>query len=50
MPVLLGRGLPLLAPEAPRARLSLTGSDASPAGIVSLHYDVRHAAEAGVVK
>ena len=44
MPVLLGRGIPLLAPEAPRARLSLTSSDASPAGIVSLHYDVQHAA------
>jgi dihydrofolate reductase len=44
MPVLLGRGIPLLAPEAPRARLSLTSSDASAAGIVSLDYDVQHAA------
>lgn len=43
MPVLLGRGIPL-APEAPRAGLALTHSDVSPAGIVSLHYDVRRAA------
>ena len=40
MPVLLGRGIPLAAPEAPRARLALTHSDVSPTGIVSLHYDV----------
>jgi dihydrofolate reductase len=44
MPVLLGRGIPLVGPQAPRARLALTRSDASPAGIVSLHYDVQHAA------
>lgn len=44
MPVLLGRGIPLVGPEAPRARLALTRSDASPAGIVSLSYDVQHAA------
>ena len=42
MPVLLGRGIQLLAPDAPRARLSLTSSDASPAGIVSLHYNIQH--------
>lgn len=44
MPVLLGRGIPLAAPEAPRARLALTHSDVSPTGIVSLHYDVQRAA------
>ena len=44
MPVLLGRGIPLAAPEAPRSRLALTHSDVSPTGIVSLHYDVQRAA------
>ena len=44
MPVLLGRGIPLAAPEAPRARLTLTRSGVSPGGIVSLHYDVQRAA------
>jgi dihydrofolate reductase len=44
MPVLLGRGIPLVAPEAPRSRLALTQSDVSPSGIVSLHYDVQRAA------
>ncbi|MGH7480912.1 MAG: dihydrofolate reductase family protein [Longimicrobiales bacterium] len=43
MPVVLGRGVPLLAPDAPRARLVLTDSRASPGGIVSLDYDVQHA-------
>jgi dihydrofolate reductase len=42
MPVLLGRGIPLVAPEAPRSRLTLTRSDVSPGGIVSLRYDVQH--------
>jgi dihydrofolate reductase len=44
MPVLLGGGVPLLAPAAPRSRLTLTHSDAHPGGIVSLHYDVQHRA------
>ena len=44
MPVLLGRGIPLVAPEAPRSRLKLTRSNAYPSGIVSLHYDVQHGA------
>jgi dihydrofolate reductase len=44
MPVLLGRGIPLAGPEAPRARLALTRSGVSPSGIVSLHYDVQRAA------
>ena len=43
MPVLLGGGIPLAAPEAPGARLALTHSDVSPSGIVSLHYDVQRA-------
>jgi dihydrofolate reductase len=44
MPVLLARGVPLVGPQAPRSRLILTRSDASPGGIVRLHYDVQHAA------
>ena len=44
MPVLLGRGIPLVGADAPRSRLTLTRSDTSPSGIVSLHYDVQHAA------
>lgn len=43
MPVLLGRGIPLVASEIPRSRLTLTGSDAYPSGIVSLRYDVQRA-------
>jgi dihydrofolate reductase len=44
MPVLLARGIPLVAPEAPRARLTLIRSDVYASGIVSLRYDVQHAA------
>ena len=44
MPVLLGRGIPLVGADAPRSRLTLTRSNASPSGIVSLQYDVQHAA------
>jgi dihydrofolate reductase len=44
MPVLLARGVPLVAPEAPRARLTFTRSDAYPSGIVRLRYDVQHSA------
>jgi len=44
IPVLLARGVPLVAPDAPRSRLLLTGSNALPSGIVTLHYDVLHAA------
>lgn len=40
MPVLLGAGVPLLAPGAPRSRLLLRRSNASPAGIVNLHYEL----------
>jgi len=42
MPVLLGGGIPLVAPEAPRSRLTLTHSHAHPSGMVSLQYDVQH--------
>jgi dihydrofolate reductase len=42
MPVLLGGGVPLLATGAPRSRLILTRSHASPAGIVNLHYEIAH--------
>ena len=44
MPVLLGGGVPLVSPGAPRSRLTLTRSNASPSGIVNLHYEVQHAA------
>jgi len=44
MPVLLGDGVPVLSPGAPRSRLTLTRSSASPSGIVNLHYEVQHAA------
>jgi dihydrofolate reductase len=44
MPVLLGGGTPLVSPTAPRSRLFLTRSDASPSGIVNLRYNVQHAA------
>ena len=40
MPVLVGGGLPLLPPPAPRARLRLTGHHVYPSGIVTLEYDV----------
>jgi dihydrofolate reductase len=41
MPVLLCRGIPLVAPGAPRSRLVLTHSHVSPSGTVNLHYDVQ---------
>ena len=44
MPVLLGRGIPLVGAGGPRTRLSLTRSDTYPSGIVNLQYDVHHAA------
>jgi dihydrofolate reductase len=40
IPVLLASGVPLVAADAPRSRLSLTRSDSHPSGIVTLHYDV----------
>jgi len=45
MPVLLGRGVPLLTADAPRTSLALAGSRAYPRGVVGLRYDVvRHSA------
>jgi dihydrofolate reductase len=44
MPVLLGGGIPLAGPGAPRSRLSLIRADASPSGVVSLQYDIHRAA------
>jgi dihydrofolate reductase len=44
MPVLLGAGVPLLSPGAPRSRLTLMRSHASSNGVVNLHYEVQHAA------
>src|SRR4051794_12574138 len=44
MPVLLGGGVPLLSPGAPRSRLNLTRSHTSPSGIVNLCYEIQHAA------
>jgi dihydrofolate reductase len=45
MPVLLGRGIPLVAAEAPRTRLRLTRSDTYPSGIVGLQYAVDYATD-----
>lgn len=42
-PVLLGGGVPLLAPGAPRTLLTLTGTRTYPSGMVSLTYRVEHA-------
>lgn len=44
MPVLLGSGTPLVSAGAPRSRLILTRSNASPSGVVTLSYDIQHAA------
>jgi len=41
MPVLLGEGIPLLAPPARQTKLHLTGHNVYPTGIVSLEYTVR---------
>lgn len=41
MPVILGRGIPLVATVAPTARLLLRSSDVHPSGIVSLAYDIQ---------
>jgi dihydrofolate reductase len=44
MPVLLGGGIPLLAPPAKRTRLKLTGHKVYKSGIVSVEYSVEQAA------
>src|SRR5205085_5594392 len=40
MPVLLGGGIPLLAPRAKQAKLKLISCNASKRGVVSLEYAV----------
>ena len=40
VPVLLGGGIPVLAPTAARAPLTLTHTHVYPSGMVALHYDV----------
>lgn len=44
VPVLLGGGIPLLAPEIDRTALTLTRSHVYPTGMVMLHYSVPSAA------
>jgi len=44
VPVLLGGGIPLLAAGSPRTSLTLRGSRAYPSGIITLQYEVHHAA------
>lgn len=41
MPVILGRGIPLVASDAPTSRLLLRSSGVHPSGIISLAYDVQ---------
>ena len=41
VPILLGGGVPLLPPRAPRTRLALTSTRAYPSGMVSLSYTVQ---------
>jgi dihydrofolate reductase len=41
MPVLLGQGVPLLAPSAPKIRLKLISTVSSNVGIVNLHYELQ---------
>ena len=41
VPILLGGGVPLMPPGAPRALLALTGTHAYPSGMVSLSYRVQ---------
>jgi dihydrofolate reductase len=40
VPIVLGRGIPLVAANALRAQLTLLSSAVSPSGIVNLQYDV----------
>lgn len=44
IPVLLGRGIPLLLPPAKQTKLKLTGHKVYKTGIVSLEYSVEYAA------
>jgi len=42
VPVLLGRGVPLLAGGPPRTTLALKHTQVYPSGMVALHYDVSY--------
>lgn len=42
VPILLGGGVPLLPPGAPRTRLALAGTHTYPSGMVTLSYRVEH--------
>lgn len=42
VPILLGGGVPLLPPGAPRTRMSLVGTHTYPSGMVTLTYDVEY--------
>jgi dihydrofolate reductase len=44
MPVLLGQGIPLLAPTAQQVPLKLTHAVSSPVGIVTLRYELQRTA------
>ena len=44
MPVILGRGIPLVASDAPTSRLLLRSWDVHPSGVVSLAYDIQRPA------
>jgi len=46
-PVMLGGGVPLLPPGAPRTALALTSSHVYPTGMVALHYAVSPQPRAG---
>jgi dihydrofolate reductase len=42
MPVLLGTGIPLISGNTERVKLKLVSEEHTPAGILSLKYDVDH--------
>ncbi len=44
VPILLGGGVPMLPPGAPRTGLALTGTHTYPSGMVTLSYTVQQAA------
>jgi dihydrofolate reductase len=45
IPILLGRGIPLLPETSSTVRLDLTGTEALPSGIILAQYTVHHAAQ-----
>jgi dihydrofolate reductase len=46
IPILLGRGIPLLPETSRWVRLDLTGTEALPSGIILAQYTVHHTAQA----